>query len=276
MIVVRLSSGIGNQLFQYAFAVYLKDYYGEAVYLEKSSFKYRTAQRRCSIDIISELPVVSDWRIYNNYRNPICKLSKALFTINPFVRSITDSNLTYPLNNKLLYFDGFWQTDFFITQVTNFKNYFQPKETMPAFLTAYLDDIRHSDSISMHVRRGDYFSDEFRDRYGVCNEAYYQKALDLMLETAENRKVFVFSDDLDWVKNHLNLPDNTVFVRNEEVYPYWYIYLMSFCKDHIISNSSFSWWGAFLNENEQKQVIAPKTWMVGQEGTIALESWIKI
>jgi len=276
MIVVRLSSGIGNQLFQYAFAVYLKDYYGETVYLEKSSFKYRTAQRRCSIDIISELPVVSDWRIYNNYRNPICKLSKLLFAINPFVRSITDSNLTYPVNNKLLYFDGFWQTDFYISQVGHFKNYFQPKETMPVFLTEYLEDIRHSDSISLHVRRGDYFSDDYRDRYGVCNVAYYQKALDLMMATAEHRKVFVFSDDLVWVKKNLNLPNDAVFIRNEDVFPYWYIYLMSHCKDNIISNSSFSWWGAFLNENTQKQVVAPKTWMVGQEETIALESWIKI
>jgi len=276
MIVVRLSSGIGNQLFQYAFAVYLRDYYGDVVYLEKSSFKYRTAHRRCSIDMISELPVISDWRIYTNYPKPICILSKALFDINPFVKCITDSNLTYPFNNKLLYFDGFWQTDFFITQVKNFKSYFQPKETMPAFLVEYLEDIRHSDSISMHVRRGDYFSDEFRDRYGVCNEDYYQRALDLMMETVDNRKLFVFSDDLDWVKNHLTLPDDTVLIRNEEVYPYWYIYLMSFCKDNIISNSSFGWWGAFLNENGCKKVIAPKTWMIGKEETLALDSWIKI
>jgi len=276
MIVVRLSSGIGNQLFQYAFAVYLRDYYGESVYLEKSSFKYRTAQRRCSIDVISDFPVHSDWRIYTNYPKPICQFYKALFAINPFVKSITDSNLTYPINNKLLYFDGFWQTDFYITQVKNYKGYFQPKEAMPAFLMQYLEDIRLSDSISMHVRRGDYFSDEFSHRYGVCNEEYYQRALDLMMEKADNRTLFVFSDDLDWVKNHLSLPHNTVFIRNEDVYPYWYIYLMSFCKDNIISNSSFSWWGAFLNENSQKKVIAPKSWMVGQEVNIALESWIKI
>jgi len=277
MLVVRLSSGIGNQLFQYAFALYLKEKYQDIVYFERSSYKYRIAKRRCAIDIISELPTISDMRIYYNYKPRFYKLCKALFTINPFVRSINDTNLTYPKNNKLVYFDGFWQSDYFVGHLSDYKKSFKPLEAMPSLVKDYLEDIRCSDSISMHVRRGDFFSDEFRHKYGVCDADYYKKALDVLTENTETRKLFIFSDDLDWVKENLELPkENVVFIRNEEINPFWYIYLMSNCKDNILSNSSFSWWGAYLNENPQKKVVAPKQWMVGEEKTIALESWIKI
>ena len=277
MLVVRLSSGIGNQLFQYAFALYLKEKYQDTVYLESSSYKYRTSKRRFTINIISELPTTSDKRIYYNYRPRFYKLCKAIFSLNPFVRSINESNLTYPKNNKFIYFDGFWQSDYFVSHLTDYKKYFKPLEAMPASMKGYLEDIRSSDSISMHVRRGDFFSEEFRHKYGVCDSEYYKKALDVLTKNTETRKLFIFTDDLDWVKENLFLSVKyVVFIRNEEINPFWFIYLMSNCKDNIISNSSFSWWGAYLNENPQKKVVAPKIWMNGEEKTIALDSWIKI
>lgn len=276
MLVVRISSGFGNQLFQYAFAIYLKEHYKEMVYLDRSSYKHRTAYRVCSIDIISDLPTISDKRIYYNYRSIFLPIAKALFYINPFAKIIDESNLHFPPNRKLLYFDGYWQTDRFINQIVDYMTYFKPKEQVPDFIEKYLEDIHYSYSVSIHVRRGDYFSEKQRYKYGICNVDYYQRAVKMLTENIGNCKLFVFSDDLDWVKGNIKLPANSVYIKNEDINPWWYIYLMSNCRDNIISNSSFSWWGAYLNNNSSKKVIAPGKWMIGSEKSIALDNWIKI
>jgi len=276
MLVVKLSSGLGNQLFQYAFALYLKELYQDVVYLDKSSYKYRTANRTCSIDIISDLPVLSDKRIYYHYKSVMFYMRRALFSINPFVRSIKESNLIFPSNNKFLYFDGYWQTDSFVKKIAEYAVYFKPKETIPAFVGAYLDEVHSSHSISLHVRRGDFFSDEYRHKYGVCHADYYNKAVNMLTENLSNSKIFVFSDDIGWVRKNIQLPENCIYIKNEDVNPYWYVFLMSNCRDNIISNSSFSWWGAYLNDNPQKKVVAPKEWLVGEKWTLALDGWIKI
>ena len=88
---------------------------------------------------------------------------------------------------------------------------------------------------------------------------------------------FVFSDDVDWVRKNIPLPDNTFFVTDAcEVNTYWYIWLMSKCKHNIISNSTFSWWGAYLNENKEKIVVAPSLWQRGTEFTLNQEGWVVI
>jgi hypothetical protein len=276
MLVVRISSGFGNQLFQYAFALYLKAHYEDMVYLDKSSYKYRTTTRVYSLDILSDLPVISDKRIYYNYRPIFLPIFKALFDINPLVQRVDESNLHFPPNNKFLYFDGFWQTDSFINQIPDYKSYFRPKEPIPDFIDRYLEEIHQSYSISIHVRRGDYFSDAQRHKFGICNTDYYERAIRMLTGNVSDYKLFVFSDDLDWVKINIKLPENCVFINNENSNPWWYIYLMSNCRDNIISNSSFSWWGAYLNENRSKKVIAPDKWMIGSEKNIALDDWIKI
>jgi hypothetical protein len=275
--VVRLSSGVGNQLFQYAFALYLKEKYQDEVYLEDSFYVYRSADRERVVDIVSVLPVISDRRIFYRYKSIFFNISKALFRLNPFVRWIKETELRFPANDRFLYFDGYWQTDAFIREVSGFRNYFQPKEEMPAFIRSYLVAIQETNSISLHVRRGDYFSDAFRSQYGVCESDYYHKAVRMLMENVGDRTLFVFSDELDWVRQNLKLPANTVFIENKQVNPYWYVHLMSYCQDNILSNSSFSWWGAYLNEHPQKQVIAPATWIRGKEGAHpAPESWILI
>lgn len=276
MIVVRLSSGLGNQLFQYAFALYLEEYYQDTVYFDRSCYKYRTSERTCSIDIISTISTIYDRRIFYNYRSIFFHLFKVLFYVNPFVRRIQESNLLFPKNNKFLYFDGFWQTDRFVNELRNRAAYFTPKEEMPFSIRAYFKWIENTHSVSLHVRRGDYFQKGFKDKYGVCGVDYYEKAVKTLIENLPEYRLLVFSDDLDWVKDHLELPKNTLFVENENINPLWYILLMSKCSDNIISNSSFSWWGAYLNENPDKKVIAPAQWMLGESKNIALESWLKI
>lgn len=275
MLVVRVSSGMGNQLFQYAFALYLKERYGETVYLDKSSYKYRLPDRNCFIDIVSELPECNDWKIYNRYPSVFHYLSKALFAINPFTRCIRDSHPLFPPSNKFLYFDGYWQTDRYVSQLKNPIHSLTPKESMPDSIREYLDLFSNNHSISLHVRRGDFFSKAYQPTYGVCDAIYYEKAIKQLTEPLESYTLFVFSDDPDWVKTHVNLPASACFIKNEAINPFWYIYLMAHCHDNILSNSSFSWWGAYLNQHADKKVIVPRKWTLTSDKTIALDSWIK-
>jgi len=276
MIVVRLSSGFGNQLFQYTFALYLQAHYQDTVYLDMSWFKYRSTYRESAIDIISNLPVISDKKIYYNYKSIRYHIKKILFNLNPSVRRINEANLSFPSNDKFLYFDGYWQTDKYVKQIMDHTEYFQPKEPMPDFIGDYCDDFQKTYAISLHVRRGDFFSTDFVHRFGACTPDYYERAICRLTKGLDDFTLYVFSDDPEWVKIHIKLPSNSIFIRNEAINPYWYVSLMSKCRDNIISNSSFSWWGAYLNNNPQKKVVAPDKWLLGEESTIALENWIKI
>ncbi|MDP4276665.1 MAG: alpha-1,2-fucosyltransferase [Bacteroidota bacterium] len=276
MLVVRLTSGTGNQLFQYAFALYLKERYQDEVYLDKSPYLYRYPDRKCTIDIVSDLSEIKDWRLYDQYRHIKYRLAKMLFSINPTTKHIRESALSFPKNNKLLYFDGYWQTDKYIRLITDPDRLFRPKETMPESIKNYQDDIRQTRSISLHVRRGDYFSQAHQPTFGVCDKEYYEKAIQQATEHLDSYKLFIFSDDPDWTTKHLHLPASSCFVKNDEINPFWYIYLMSLCQDNIISNSSFSWWGAYMNKQASKRVFAPLRWTLTSEKTLALDDWIKL
>jgi hypothetical protein len=276
MYVVKMSSGFGNQLFQYAFALYLKEHGKGEVFLDKSAYRYHTPNRKCAIDIISDIPTIKDRRIYYHYKSVFFHISKFLFDLNPFVKRITESNLLFPIKGRYLYFDGYWQTNFFIQNVKNWEAYFQPKEPMPNTISDLAAQMSEGHSISMHVRRGDYFSKAFESQYGVCDVAYYEKALEYLTEGLDHFRLFVLSDDPNWVSENIHLPAQHVLIKNEAINPYWYIWLMSQCRDHILSNSSFSWWGAYMGKHPQKRVVAPKTWIKGQQQTIALPEWIQL
>jgi len=276
MFVVKISSGFGNQLFQYAFALYLKKEGYEDVCLDQSAFKYFTPQRTSGIDLISELPTVHDRRIYYRYRSFLFNIGKFFFQLNPFVKLVTEKTLKFPIKGRFVFFDGFWQTDKYINQLGDWESCFHAKDAVPEYIDRMAATMENVHAISLHVRRGDYFSEGYVDRYGVCDVAYYEKALNLLTEGLTNYKIYIFSDEPEWVKDNLHLPTNHVFVEKEELHPYWHIWLMSRCRDHIISNSSFSWWGAYMGKHPEKRVVAPIEWLKGHKETIALSDWIKL
>lgn len=121
----------------------------------------------------------------------------------------------------------------------------------------WIDKINQSNSASIHVRRGDYVG--FKPCEGVCDIEYYTKAIEYIENKEKNIKFFVFSNDIEWCQSELKLPNNTEFVNNNYGdNDYKDMMLMSLCKHNIIANSTFSWWGAWLNNNPNKIVIAPK------------------
>ena len=126
------------------------------------------------------------------------------------------------------------------------------------------DDLLAENAISVHVRRGDYTIGNNAWVYGdICTAEYYDSALHYIKEKTENCKFYFFSDDIEWVKEQFTI-ENAVYIEEAmfDAYEDWYdMYLMSLCKHNIIANSTFSWWGAWLNQNKGKIVIAPKKWI---------------
>lgn len=143
--------------------------------------------------------------------------------------------------------------------------------------------IINSNSISLHVRRGDYENNSSAKRLhgGICTLNYYKQAIELVASRIKNPVFFIFSNDLKWARENLELEKyKQVLVNlNKGNNSYKDMYLMSKCKHNIIANSSFSWWGAWLNANPKKIVICPKRWYNNKRldsKDIVPESWIRI
>jgi hypothetical protein len=124
------------------------------------------------------------------------------------------------------------------------------------------EQMKGAHAISVHVRRGDYLSNPAANAFhGVCSTEYYRTAMQLVAEKVDDPHFFVFGDDPDWARENLQFYWPTTFVEHGlDCSPHNDIWLMSLCSHHIIANSSFSWWGAWLAENLSQLVIAPRRW----------------
>lgn len=283
MIVVRVIGGVGNQIFQYLFGQYLENKFKQIVYYDIIAFQTVNLER------IFELKLLfPDIRIYEGdefkFSRNIKFKSKFLVFLyklkkgKHYISECSIDTIKCLKKEETYYFDGYWQDIKMINEIyPNFKKNFNINTSIPSGLKDIVNKIKSNYSISIHVRRGDYFTPKNIKIYGVCSENYYNKAIEVC-ENKHQQKLtfFIFSDDLDWVKKHLILPNNSVFVPNLNINNYWYIYLMSICKENIISNSSFSWWGAYINEYSQKKVISPKQWTLNSNNSIVLSDWLKL
>jgi hypothetical protein len=167
--------------------------------------------------------------------------------------------LRAPNNSYLV---GLWQSDKY------FKDYAQQirqdlvlKENASAKNAELLNKIAAQNAVSLHVRRGDYATYPHLQTLGPLGPDYYKKALELIKSRVKKPVFYIFSDDPDWCKQNLNLGRDFVFVDHNSK-GFEDLRLMSSCKHHIIANSSFSWWGAWLNPNTDKIVVAPSPWFI--------------
>ena len=126
--------------------------------------------------------------------------------------------------------------------------------------------IEDCQSVSVHIRRGDYLDESHGGLYtGICTEAYYKEAFARMERLVPGARFFLFSNDPEWTREHFESKNCVLVEGSTEDTGYMDLYLMSRCRHNIIANSSFSWWGAWLNENPEKKVIAPAKWLNGRE-----------
>ena len=175
---------------------------------------------------------------------------------------------------SFIYLDGYWQNELYFSNIRELLlRELSPINSMNDLGCAYLESIKKSNSVSLHVRRGDYLN---LKNIGVLDVDYYMKAVEYIRKNVEKPTFFIFSDDLDWCKKSLGFMGGCTYVDRTQT-EIDDLKLMSFCRHNIIANSSFSWWGAWLNQNPKKTVIAPKGWLLNDPGSsdVILSDWIK-
>ena len=270
MIIVRVTGGLGNQMFQYAMYKSLENK-GKLVKLDSKSF-YETKKEHNGyeleriFDIKPNKPTKEDLEKFDeNNISTLFKIKRKLFGDKKFVYDTKEyvfNKDVYKLKNS--YLNGYWQSIKYFEGIENdIKKDFRFKNQLDNKNLEILNEIENSNSISIHIRRGDYMSPENYNMYGcIATPTYYKKAIKVIEEKVENPTFFVFSNDMDWVKKNIQINSRVFYIDiNSGNGSYKDMHLMSNCKHNIIENSSFSWWGAWFNENKNKIVIAPKKWI---------------
>jgi hypothetical protein len=276
MITVNIIGGLGNQMFQYAFGYATSKENNMKLKLDVSGFNAYEL-RDYELDLFNveenaELKSKYDFLLnkLNGKNNTLLnkatrKVLRGLLRLTKFYYQEKEE---FVFDKEVFnirtdtYFYGYWQNQKY------FKKY--RKELLEVFTLKnihpqtyeYQQKIIQSESVSLHIRRGDYVTDAYTNSvHGACDIEYYKKAVMEFLKSKEHMHFFIFSDDLDWARDNLDFIDNKTFVALEVDTPdHEEMYLMSQCKHNIIANSSFSWWGAWLNQGSNKKVIAPKKW----------------
>ena len=178
----------------------------------------------------------------------------------------------------LLY--GRWGSErYFADGMGEVRAAFRFKHPLAGEAATLAEKIRSCDSVSLHVRRGDYLLPKYAKEYGATDLSYYDRALNRVAERVPNPTVFVFSDDIAWCRDNIKPSFKTVYVDDASRGPKaaFHLELMSLCRNNIITNSSFSWWGAWLNRNQGKIVVAPRRWYANVErDDVVPESWMRV
>lgn len=272
MIIIEIIGGLGNQMFQYAYAKSLQQK-GYQVKIDISAFINYKLHGGYQLDKYQiDLPKASATELKKYAKaKGLTKLANYLLP-KKHTHHIYASNFSF--DEALLepedgtYIHGYFQSPRYFSSIKNIiAGQFTLKHTLSPYAIEIANQIAHSSiAVSLHVRRGDYITDNNAAKvHGTCDIRYYQKAVQKITETSKNSTIFVFSDDILWAKQHLDT-DNTYFIESiDNRPPHEDMYLMSQCHHNIIANSSYSWWGAWLNPNPNKKVIAPKQWFLDQQ-----------
>ena len=264
MVIVRLKGGFGNQLFQYAAArktAFMHDVplkldlsflEADAAHHTKRYFELHKLNINAEIATRQEIQAIKKQR-WKNLFHPVWIKDKG---VDNFLKRITRCR-------DQVYLDGYFQSEKCFKPVSGIIHeeftFKQPLEN--EYLLNIQYRVESSKSVSLHFRRGDYIMNPKTSKFhGVCSIAYYQKAVEKIAEKISSPSLFIFSDDIPWVKTHFKSKFPMIFVEqsNEELHSDFR--LMSLCKHNIIANSSYSWWAAWLNANPEKIVVAPRQW----------------
>jgi hypothetical protein len=181
-----------------------------------------------------------------------------------------------------IYLEGYWQSDKYFSDIRDILlNEFYVKDKINVVKKELEEKICNTNSVSLHLRRGDYVSNHITNLYhGLCSLDYYKKAVDQIVQKISNVHFYIFSDEPVWVKENFKLDYPVTIIDNNSVSSdYEDLRLMSLCHHNIIANSSFSWWGAWLNKNPGKIVYAPQKWFNDRSldtQDLIPESWIKL
>jgi len=291
MIIQQIIGGLGNQMFQYAAARSVALQKNVQMKLDISGFiKYKLynfeLQRvfNCPVEISnsSEVKSILGWSSPPIIRRIISSPYLSSFQPKNFILE-PHFNYWKDLENipSNAYLMGYWQSEKYFSQfASQIKRDFSFKEPLQNKNLYLKQQIEGLNAVSLHIRRGDYVSNtQATAVHGLCSIEYYLSAIRYIAERVEKPTFFIFSDDILWVKKYLKIDFPHIYIENNTNYnSYNDMRLMSLCDHNIIANSSFSWWGAWLNSNENKIVVAPFHWFAKKTDVSDLlpSSWIKL
>jgi len=290
--MVSLKGGLGNQMFQYAAAKSLALRHNVTLKLDLSFLEGEqpgNTLRRFALDCFAisatraaryEAALMSG-RGSNRLRTASVSAVQRLLRYSVFREQFFHFDPEVLCLPDKVYLEGYWQSERYFTDCAEvIRREFTVKQPLLGRNRELADAIASVNAVSLHVRRGDYVTDATTNAvHGICVADYYRKAEEIIARAVENPVFFLFSDDTEWVAANLALRYPVVHVDHNGDVPHEDLRLMSLCDHHIIANSSFSWWGAWLSANPAKTVIAPERWFndptIDTSDLIPL-SWLRI
>lgn len=289
MVIVKIIGGLGNQLFQYAFGKYLSSLLNTDVkydvYNDNSNKNFTIREldvKKFNVDLsISSSEEVDKYIFFKKgvFRRIERKFAQTLpfFFRNYFVQKNAHS-LSNILKNDC-YYEGYWQCSEYMEKVREeLLSNIQPDDVFYQKHSEILKRIIESNSVAIHIRRGDYISIKVNSKlFEICDMKYYNDAIEYIENVVSKPNYFIFTQDTEWAKNNFNNTCFELVIGNSAIDD---LLLMSFCKHNIIANSTFSWWSAWLNKNKNKIVIAPQKWYKGirnlQTNYLIPINWIRL
>ena len=285
MIVVRLVGGLGNQMFQYAAGLSTAEKLETDLFIDNSWFKK---------PLLNETPRNYELKKFN-IENKIISSKEYILKTEGFLRNlfkIGNPSLNYYREKSFrydkdfeniknnTYIEGYFQSEKYFNDIRgDVIKAFTLKNKASLESVKIIDQIKNSNSVSLHVRRGDYVSNKNANKFhGLLNEIYYKKAIKIIKQKVDRPQFFIFSDEIEWVGKNFDLPKEATFVTHNKS-GIEDMRIMMECKHNIIANSSFSWWGAWLGDQNGKLVVSPNDWFQQKNintSDLIPERWIRV
>lgn len=288
MIVVKLMGGLGNQMFQYAAGRCLALRHNVVL---KADLSFLNAPaggaytgRTFALDQLNIATLTTDGNAdgfsRRRFNRVISRLLPSAYKRLYLAERGHQYQRAFNHAPADTYLDGFWQNErYFLSCQDVIRKELAPKDYHLEAVRDVAARLGSGNTVSVHVRRGDYVSlPQANAFHGTCEPSYYHAAVRYISEHFTDPTVYVFSDDPDWCRKNLSFGFQTHFMEPAD-FPARDLWLMSHCAHHVIANSSFSWWGAWLNERPGKIVVAPREWLRGQNAKalgIVPERWITL
>ncbi|EMD0831368.1 alpha-1,2-fucosyltransferase [Morganella morganii] len=291
---VSFYGGLGNQMFQLAIGKILSLSNNIPLIIDDSYYHFQPKKdtpQKLELDqfninfdrysTVNEKKYLHIMRIINKIKwlKKINNLSSSIIKTDIIIND-GDISTSYRIPNNSILIGYFQSEKYLLNHREYILDLFTPREDIYNIIKnteCYNFINNNSNTTSVHIRRGDYISNPAANsHHGVCEISYYEKAINKIKLQNPNTKFIFFSDDNEWIQNNFGHIKNSYFVDNKATsFSVVDIYLMSLCSNNIIANSSFSWWGAWLNRNESKIVLYPKKWTTrGGIGDLLVDGWI--
>lgn len=272
MIVSKLRGGLGNQLFGYAAGRALAARLNTELFLDLDDYDIKPNRefelQHYKLEFKRYLRPRNRWRQW--FKRPLMEVTEPHYHWGPILEETPD-------NSRI---QGYWHSEKYFRHLRdNLLNEFELRSPLEGPNEDAAREIQAAPSVSLHIRRTDYLMPHILKFHGVMPIEYFQNALRIVREKAGKVRIWIFSDDMEWARVHFSGEPDVRFVDWNLNRPTEDLRLMSLCSHNIIVNSTFGWWGAWLNRNPKRIVVAPRNWFLDRTHDtrdVIPEDWIKI